>query len=164
MYIIPGLANDYGCFNLLREEGENDGLKNNIEVKVYLGTENINYNLPEELYSFSNEPTNITESEFLSITPKTKLDVTGDVNNADIASENPPSINKNRDIKLENDFTIKFGENIETAEETLQNDNDQTVTYLKWKGTLEDCYYYTDDDKKGLPLNLQAILYNKAYT
>lgn len=163
MYIIPGLVNDYGCFNLLRKEGEDDGLKNNIKVKVYLGTENINYNLPEELYSFSNESTNITESEFLSITPKTKFDVTDDINAAVVAPDNPLSINV-KDIELENDYTIKFGENIKAAEETLQNDDDQTVTYLKWEGTLEDCYYYTDDDKKGLPLNLQAILYNKAYT
>ena len=159
MYIYAGLQNDYGCFNLIQAPTDEKDDISGIDLKIYLGESNINYSIPEKQYEFSVKEETPNNPTYLAL------------NN---------SVNKDGEIVIATDFNT-FLENPETLQNTqaddkfniyfseyLHGDNKQNTwddpKVPKYVTTLDKCYFESNDNKVSIPLSMQAILFNKAYT
>lgn len=152
MYIKAGLQNDYDCFNLYKDDLQN------IQVETTLQQTKINYTIPEKQYEFSNTEVDVTDSEYLELTSKTSKEGWDEV---DFTQLNNPNLQSNIP---EDQFGICFVDQQEKPDngDKVQPDNKNKVP--EKTVTLDKCYYMDENNKEALPLSMQAILFNKAYT
>ena len=161
MYVQAGLQNDYGCFNLFK-----DNLKN-IAIDVSLSQGKLEYSLKGEQYEFSGHDANITDPWFLYKEDIVKND--GDPGTSKM-SYLLSSINTHKrdseNQKILDDFNINFsksiGKTIKTEEPFIDDEGrkitNKTITFL-----LDECYYQNIENKKPIPLSMSATILNKAY-
>ena len=158
VYIQPRLKDDYGCFklykNYINEENEEVDYFQNFSVSVYLGNNTLT-NINANQYDFSGKETNVTEKDFLSLnnTTITEYNIYPDFK---YLNDSQLNIQGNKDIQ--NGFNISYTKAIT---EYLTDENTKFGTFTVG---LDKCYYQSQDNKVALPLTLQAIIYNKAYT
>lgn len=156
-YIRPGLQNDYGCFKLyhLLKNDNGEIEKNNFEnftVDIYFG-ENILNNTNATQYDFSDRDTSVIKGDFMKLED----------------SATPPNtiitIPESLEASPQNSFNVLPIDIINEGnyEYTTDENGNNIVEYIHITKSLNDFYYVDKNDKQALPLNLQAVLFNKAY-
>ena len=155
MYINAGLQDDYGCFNLI-QTGEEDDISN-IDLKIYLSDSQINYSIPEKQYEFSVKEETPSNPSYLALT-----DVSNKEGNDIVAEKFSNYLDKPETLvtssEVKDMFNIYFTSSVQSNSEKYEGSTMQVYT-----GTLNNCYYESQDNKKSIPLSMQAILFNKAY-
>lgn len=164
MYVQAGLQNDYGCFNLSNREKNNINDLSQIKTEVFLGSAQISYNISGNQHEFSGESANVSDPVFLRLENKEIKD--GDEAQFDYLNSVPINTENIKELGLEDDFNIIFGNNaselgVVNKQHTVQ---DSDITYQLLTTTLDKCYYQDENNKKSIPLSMSAILFNKAYT
>lgn len=150
MYIQAGLQNDYGCFNLL---------KNNLDVldyEIYLGEANIEHSDSDLEYSIEKEIVPDEPGKYLSIESVKITDCTDEGKNSLNYINRTDPINV-KDIELKDTFNIN-GFNGSIYQDSTGNSK---TKYYKLTGNLQNCFY-TETDKKAVQLNLAAAIFTKS--
>ena len=159
MYIQGGLKNDYNCFNLINslesKSYTGDGGLENIKAEILLGQAKINYTIKGDQYEFTGNSITMTETTFLETTNIIK----NNGKRADFKylhdAINTEEIKNNG---LKDDFNINF---IGQTPDVITEEN---IDFQKITTDLSKCYYQNYEYKQSLPLNMSAIVFNKAYT
>lgn len=150
MYIQAGLQNDYGCFNLLKD---NLGA---LDYEIYLGEANIEHSDSDLEYSVETEIVPDEPGKYLSVESVkiTDCGITGKDNFNYISREAPINI---KDIELKDTFNI----NGSNGEEYQDSTGESKTKYYKLTGNLSKCFY-TETSKKAIKLNLAASIFTKS--
>ena len=172
MYVKAGLQEDYGCFNLFKDR------LSDINLEVYLSTGKILYSLDGDYqYQFSDKEMNVTDPAFLSVQNIIKTDGDGTEGFKYLEGTALNSVKIDTENTIKDDFNITFSDFYSTTEKTIDqikqegkgmitliDDENNNTKCQVWVGTLNDCYFSSQNDKKEIPLILAATLLNKAYT
>lgn len=164
MYVRAGLINDYGCFNLYRTSGIASGGIESIDLGIYLGRSEIKYNISGNQYEYSVKEANITDPGYLSLNNSVN-DEDNVIQITDVFDsylEHPETIaSRTYYSGLSDLFNIYFIS--PTGSEDMITD-EGTISTSFYKGKLLDCYYSSQTDKEPIPLSMQALIFNKAYS
>lgn len=157
MYVRAGLQENYGCFNLYK------GTLQDINLDIYLSTGKILYSLKKDnQYQFSDKETNVTDPEYLRIETIIKTDGNGS-DGFKYLGGTPLNDKKITDNYIQDDFNITFSDG-PTKTKFIEDDEGYNTNCQIIETTLDQCYFASQTDKKGIPLTLAATLLNKAYT
>ena len=150
MYIQAGLQNDYGCFNLLKD---NLGV---LDYEIYLGEANIEHSDSDLEYSIEKEIVPDEPGKYLSVESVKITDCKNEGKNGLTYINRTDPINV-KGIELKDTFNINGFNGSEYQDSTGSSE----TKYYKLTGNLQNCFYI-ETDKKAIQLNLAAAIFTKS--